>query len=294
MNDKTSPNILLQFAGTGVAWGLGFLFIRVAMSDLEPAAFVFSRTAIATVVLAVVMRMSRRAWPTGWNAWRRIAILAVFGMAVPFLLYAWAGQRVPGGLSAIYNAAVPAATVLISVCVMRQERPGKLKLLGILVGGIGIMVVLQPWNLAGSTYDVPGQVACILAVLFLGFAFAYTRKSITPLGLDPIGVAAAQTLLSSVAVGVLLLATGGADFRMSPPTLLSVVAIGVLSTGFAYIWNFRVIEQWGAASASMVTYLVTIVGVFSGFIVLGEAVSLTELVGAALVFAGVALGALRR
>lgn len=294
MSERAALSIVLQFVGTGVAWGLGFLFIRVAMTDLEPAAFVFARTLIATLVLGVVMRVTRRAWPSGLHAWWRIGVLAVFGMVIPFLLYAWAGQRIPGGLSAIYNAAVPAATVLLTVFVMRQERLGRVKVSGIILGGLGVVVVLQPWNLAGGTYDVPGQIACIVAVLFLGFAFAFTRKSITPLGLDPISVAATQTLLSALTVGVVLTVSGGADFRMAPPTAFSVIAIGVLSTGLAYIWNFRVIERWGAASASMVTYLVTVVGLISGFLILGEELSATEMLGAGLVFAGVALGTLRR
>jgi drug/metabolite transporter (DMT)-like permease len=285
-----SRRTFAYFAGTGLSWGLGFMFIRIAVVGLSPLMFVFGRAFIATLVLGAVMAATRRRWPTGWLAWRRISVLSVFGMAIPFLLYAWAGQRIPSGLSGIYNAAVPISTVLLSVAVMRQERLGPRKLLGILVGGIGVLIVLEPWNLLGSSFDLPGQMACIIAVLFLGFAFSYTRRAITPLGLDPIGVAAAQTLVTTLFSLLLMPVVGVGTIELSVPIVLSMLAVGALSTGFAYIWNFRVIETWGAASASMVTYLVTIVSVTAGMLVLGEMLTLPQFLGAVIVLAGVALG----
>lgn len=287
---STSRRTALFFLGTGLSWGLGFMFIRIAVAGISPLMFVFGRTLIATLALAAVMAATRRSWPRGLVAWRRITVLSIVGMAIPFLLYAWAGQRIPSGLSGIYNAAVPITTVLLSVVVMRQERLGGRKLLGILVAGVGVLVVLEPWNLAGSRFDLVGQLACILAVLFLGFAFAYTRRAITPLGLDPIGVAAAQTLVATVFTALLMPFFGIGEINLSLPIVLSMLAVGMLSTGFAYIWNFRVIEAWGAASASMVTYLVTIVSVVAGILVLGEVMTLAQVLGAAVVLAGVGFG----
>lgn len=287
---KDSRRTALCFLGTGVSWGLGFMFIRIAVVGLSPVMFVFGRALIATIALGAVMAITRRRWPKGWLAWRRIIVLSVFGMAIPFLLYAWAGQRIPSGLSGIYNAAVPISTVLLSVAVMRQEQLGRRKVLGIIVGGLGVLIVLEPWNLFGTTFDLAGQMACILAVLFLGFAFAYTKRAITPMGLDPIGVAAAQTLVTTVFTLMMMPFTGFGAVELSLPIVLSMLAVGVLSTGFAYIWNFRVIADWGAASASMVTYLVTVVSVTVGLIVLGEVLTLSQLLGAAVVLVGVGLG----
>lgn len=285
-----SRRTVLYFLGTGVSWGLGFMFIRIAVAGVSPLMFVFARACIATIALGAVMAVTRRHWPVGWVAWRRIVVLSVFGMAIPFLLYAWAGQRIPSGLSGIYNAAVPIATVLISVLAMRQERLGPRKLLGIVLGGLGVLIVLEPWNLMGAKFDLPGQIACIFAVLFLGFAFSYTKRAITPLGLDPIGVAAAQTLVTAVFTAALTPFLGIGSIELSWPIVLSMLAVGVLSTGFAYIWNFGVIASWGAASASMVTYLVTVVAVVAGMLVFGEMLTLPQLVGAVAVLAGVALG----
>ncbi|MDQ0615159.1 drug/metabolite transporter (DMT)-like permease [Microbacterium sp. W4I4] len=290
MNRSGDRRTIVIFLLTGFIWGSGFLFIRVAVAELSPVEFVFARTALACAVLALVMLVTRRHWPTGFDVWRRIATLGIVGCAVPFLFYAWAGQRIPSGLSSIYNAAVPVATALVTLIAMRQERLGGRKLLAIAVGAIGIVVVLQPWRLDASDFDLGGQLACIGAVLGLGFAFSYTRKAISPLGLDPIGVAMGQMLVCAVVVGGVVPFTSTGVPAVSPAAIGSVLASGVFATGIAYIWNFQIIERWGAASASMVTYVTTLVGVAAGIIVLHEPMAIHHLIGAAIVLIGVGIG----
>ena len=290
MRLKGGVYTIVAFVLTGIVWGAGFLFIRVAMSEFAPVEFVFARTLMASVVLALIMFVTRRRWPRGWTAWRRIGTLGIVGCAVPFLFYAWAGQRIPSGLSSIYNAAVPVATALVTLVAMRQERLGAQKLLAIGIGALGIVVVMQPWRLSASEFDMWGQVACVCAVLGLGFAFSYTRKAISPLGIDPIAVAMGQMLVCTAVLGAVVpFATVG--FReLSLPVIGSLLMSGVFATGIAYVWNFHVIAQWGAASASMVTYLTTLVGVALGIIVLHEPLSLNHFIGAAIVLLGVGVG----
>lgn len=285
-----AARIALLFLLTGVTWGLGFLFIRISVEGLTPLQFVFARTAIAAIAMCLVMVIGKRTWPRGWLAWRRISILSVFGMFLPFVLYAYAGELIPSALSSIYNAAVPISTTLLTLLVLRQERISGRKLLAILLGAIGVLIVLAPWNMASGGFNVRGQVYALLAVLLLGFAFSYTRKAITPRGLDPVGVATGQVIVSSIFGTVFLPFTDLAGMQFSGPIVLSLVLIGVFGTGLAYVWNFQVIEYWGAASASMVTYLTTIVGVLAGFIVMHEVMGLNQLIGAGVVFLSVAIG----
>lgn len=293
----TSPSVRRPDAGTvvafiltGIVWGAGFLFIRLAVAGMSPVQFVLLRTALAAVVLAGAMAVMRRSWPRGVVVWSRIATLGIVGCAIPFLFYAWAGQRIPSGLSSIYNAAVPVATALVTIVATRQERLGARKLLAIGLGAVGILIVMAPWQLDSSAFDLWGQLACVTAVLGLGFAFSYTRKAITPLGLDPIGIAMGQMLVCAILLVVVLPFTAPAEIRWDASVITALVLSGILATGIAYIWNFRVIDRWGAASASMVTYLTTLVGVSLGILVLHEPISLNQLLGAAVVLVGVAVG----
>lgn len=281
---------VVAFVLTGIIWGSGFLFIRVAVTELSPVEFVFARMALASGVLALVMLLTRRRWPRGRLVWRRIGTLGVIGCVIPFLLYAWAGERIPSGLSSIYNAAAPVATALVTLVAMRQERLGTRKFGAIGIGAIGIVVVLQPWALAGGGADVLGQLACIGAVLGIGFAFAYTRKAISPLGLDPVGVAMGQMLAGTIVLAAVLPFTAPDIPDLNPAVVGSVLLSGIFATGIAYVWNFQVIADWGAASASMVTYLTTLVGVALGIIVLHEPLTANQLIGAAIVLLGVTIG----
>jgi len=287
---RVDGGTLVAFVLTGIVWGAGFLFIRLAVAGMTPVQFVLLRTALAAVSLAAAMLILRRRWPRGVVAWRRIATLGIVGCALPFLFYAWAGQRIPSGLSSIYNAAVPVATALVTIVATRQERLGARKLVAIGLGALGILVVMAPWQLDSSAFDVWGQVACIIAVLGLGFAFSYTRKAITPLGIDPIGMAMGQMLVCALALTIVLPFTAPPPIAWDASVGTALVLSGIFATGVAYIWSFRIIDTWGAASASMVTYLTTLVGVALGILVLHEPISLNQIAGAVVVLVGVAVG----
>lgn len=292
------PRILLAFIGAGVVWGSGFLLIRIAVTVVSPAQLTLARTAIASLVLALIVVMTRRRWPRTFAAWWRIAVLGVVGCVLPFLLYAYAGQHIESGLSSIYNAGVPVATALLSFAALRgSERPGRTTLAGIALGAVGLVIVLAPWQWRGTGgLDLASQIACIAAVLFLGFAFVWTRKAITPLGLDPVAVACGQMIAATLAQLLIAPWTIASPLagRLDGLVVLCIVLLGAFSTGIAYAWNFRVIEAWGASSASMVTYLTTLTGVILGVLVLGETFTWAQLLGGAVVLAGVALGVSRR
>ncbi|MDC5696525.1 DMT family transporter [Intrasporangium calvum] len=283
----------LLFLGVGLSWGASFLFIKVAVQGVSPVQLVLARTTLATLVLAVVMVLTKRRWPSGALAWRRILVLGVVGCAVPFLLYAWAGQRIPSGLSSIYNASVPVSTTVLTVVAMRQETIRGRSVAGVVLGALGILIVLAPWRLGAESFDLAGQVACVGAVIGLGFAFAYTKKSLSPLRLDPVGIAFGQMLVAAALMILIAPFTALTPVTLDLPITLSILLLSVLGTGFAYVWNFRVIDSWGAAPASMVTYVTTLVGVGLGISVLGEPLTLNQLLGALVVLGGVALGVSR-
>lgn len=77
--------------------------------------------------------------------------------------------------------------------------------------------------------------------------------------------------------------------RLTIPVLASVIALGVLGTGLAYILNYRLIQDEGATTSSMVTYLLPIVAVILAAIVVGESITWNLFAGTAIVLAGVAL-----
>jgi drug/metabolite transporter (DMT)-like permease len=208
---------------------------------------------------------------------------------VPFLLFSWAGQHIPSGLSSIYNATTPLMTMLVTLLALRQEPLGAARAAGLLLGAAGVVVVLAPWNLT-ATGSGWAQAACLGATFSYGLAFAYTRRFLVGGGHDTPTIAAAQ--IGTAALIMLALspvAATGAP-RLDLPVVASITALGVLGTGVAYLWNTSVITHWGATSAATVTYLTPLVGVALGVAVLGESLTWNQPLGALLVILGILTG----
>lgn len=257
---------------------------------MSPLQYVFGRMLIASAVLTLLLLIGRRAWPRGLHTWAHISFLGCFGIFLPSLLFGLAGARIPSALSAIYNSSVPVLTVLVTLLALRQERISAKKLVAITIGAVGILIVLSPWNVMHSGFDLLGQLFALTAVVCVAFTYAYTRKFVTPLRLDPVGVAASQAIVAALISIPLVFFSDPADLALTPGIIASIFMLGAMSSGVSFVWNFQVIEAWGASSASMVTYLATVTGVFAGVVFLHETLTVQHLVGAVLVLASVAFG----
>ncbi len=179
-------------------------------------------------------------------------------------------------------------TMLVALAALPAERPTRARLAGLLTGFVGVLVVLAPWNGVGGS-GVTAQGGCLLATASYGLAFVYLRRFVSPLGLDAVPAATVQVGLGAAVMLVLapVLATG--PVHLSATVVISVLALGAVGTGLAYVWNNNVVTAWGATNASTVTYLTPVVGVLLGVVILREPLGWNEPVGAAIVIIGVAV-----
>lgn len=281
---------VFRFVLLGAAWGSSFLMMKLAVEGLSPGQVVLGRLCLGALALSLLLVLTRRPWPRQRLLWAHLAVTAGVGCVLPFLLFAWAAERIPSGLSSVLNSATPLATAAVTALAMRQEKVTARKTGGIVTGAIGILVVLSPWRFyTADAVDLWGQLACVAAVLCFGVVFSYTKKYVSPFAADPVGVPAVQMVAASLMMLPLapFLATG--NISLTPPVVIGMLLLGVVSTGLAYVWNFRIIAQWGATAASTVAYITPLVGVGLGALVLHEEVSWNQLVGAAVVIAGIIL-----
>ncbi len=277
-----------QFALLAAVWGASFLFIKVGLEGLSPAQVVLGRLLTGAVALVVVSLVGRQRPPRELVVWAHLAVVSVLLCVIPFLLFAWAEQHVSSGLASIYNATTPLMTTLVALLALRNERPTRATLSGLLIGFAGVVVVLGPWRgLVGG--DGLGQAACLLATSSYGVAFVYLRRFVSPRGLAAIPVATVQVGLGAVIMLVLAPFTATAPVHLSWRVAGSVAALGVFGTGLAYVWNTTIVASWGATNASAVTYLTPVVGVALGIVLLSETLTWNEPIGALIVIAGIAV-----
>jgi drug/metabolite transporter (DMT)-like permease len=297
--NRARPGDVLAFVLLALTWGSSFLFMKIALVGLSSQQVATTRVVLGALTLVVILLVTRRRWPRERRLWAHMLVVATFLNAVPFSLVAWAEQTVPSGLASIYNATTPIMTLLVLPLVVPSERIRRGQLAGIVVGVVGVLVLVGPWDLVGDSgvlTTLPGQLALLGMTACYGFATAYLRRFVAGSGHDAPTLSAVQLTL---AAGIMLVV---APFAATGPVALdwrivaAMIALGCVGTGVAFIWNTRLVQAWGAARSSTVTYLTPVVGVALGVLVLGERVRWNEPAGGAVILVGIALasGLLRR
>jgi drug/metabolite transporter (DMT)-like permease len=276
----------------GAIWGCSFLFISVGVRELHPAYLALGRVVAGSLVLLTILLIKRESLPRSPRIWAHNFVAAAVGSAIPWTLFGYGEQRVPSLLAGIWNGITPLVVLPVAVLVFRTEKFTLQRVLGLLIGFLGMMVVLGAWGLHGGS-DLVGQLFCMAAAVSYGIAIPYQKKFIAGSNLS--GTALSATLLLCSAVQLAIVApilTGQAPpapWSLSLKVIGSVIALGALGSGIAFVLNLRVIRLIGASMTAMVTYIMPIFAIVAGVIVLDERLTWYQPVGAVIVLAGVAV-----
>lgn len=293
---RKSPTWLL-FAAAGIIWGASFLFIKIGVEGLNPVQVVLSRLGLGAATLVIVMLVTRTPWIRDSRIVAHAAVAGVFVAGVPLLLFAWAAQFLPSGISAIFNSTTPLLTLLFAAIVIPSERLGAWRTLGVLVGAGGILMVVGPWRylangeaLGDLAHTGPAYLACLGATACYAISYVYLRRFVDLKAVNGLAMTTVQISTALVVVLAFSPLLGVAQpVAVTAPIVISMALLGILGTGLAYVWNNQVIAQWGPVRASMVTYITPIVGVVLGIVILGETVSWNEPVGMTMVLVGISM-----
>jgi drug/metabolite transporter (DMT)-like permease len=262
-------------------WGWSFLFIKVILEGAPPTFLAWGRIALGLAVLAVALARSGQGLP-GRRYWGHLLVLGLAMSVLPFVLIGWGEEHIGSALASVLNACTPLFAAGFAAGLLGERlRPPQLA--GVAIGFLGVAVVagVGGGDLAGSS--LLGSAAVVLAGAGYGFGFAYANRFTT--GLSARQLLAGTLLLAPVAA--VDLAAG--RVHLGPRAALCLVLLGALGTGYAYLLNYRTLQESGATVASLVTYLVPLVAVAAGILVLGEPFSVRLVLGGLIVVAGVAL-----
>jgi drug/metabolite transporter (DMT)-like permease len=284
-----SVSTTFKFLAMGIIWGASFLFIKIALEGVSFGQVAWARIVLGASVLAIVFVISRGRLPREPIMWLHFVVLAVANCVLPYLLFAWAEQYVTSSLASIYNAVTPLTTALLATMVFRVDRLRRMQVVGLIVGVAGVIVIAAPWRPDSLVGTLQGQLACLGAVTLYGIAYGYTRRFVTPRELPGLTLATLNIGVAAVIMIVLTPWVAWGPVELDWRIVGSLVLLGALGTGFAYIWHFDVLRDWGATRSSTVTYVTPVVGVVLGVTILGEQLSWNEPVGALVVFAGILL-----
>ena len=267
----------------GAIWGSSYLFIKVGVRDLSPAALIEIRLLFA-IPLLVGFAVRRYGWAALWRARRQGLVLGVLNAAVPFTLIAWGETHVDSGVAAVANSSVPIFVAILAVWFVPSERSTGWRLVGVALGLVGV-AVLAGVHPAGGWLGAAGTGAIVLASISYAAANLYAGRRMSIGG----PVLAATSMVSAFAVLLPLALATLPDAVPSWKSLGSAVMLGVAGTAIAQILSYRMIRLYGSSRSVLVAYMLPAFALLYGLF-LSEALTWQKLVGLATILGGVALG----
>jgi drug/metabolite transporter (DMT)-like permease len=266
-----------------VLWGGSFFFNGVVLRELPPLTVVLMRVALAAMILLPVLWAYRIRFPVGLSGWRPFFAIALLNNVLPFSLIVIGQTHIPGGLASILNATTPLFTVLV-MAAAGDEKLHPRRVAGVVTGLIGV-IILHGQDLHGQdpifqSGEGIGILLCLAAAFSYGLAALYARRRLSDS--PPLATATFQLLASSLMMTIIA-AVFERPWQLPMPgatTWLAMMGLAALSTALAYIVFFQVLRRSGSTNVTLVTLLIPVTAILLGYLVLGESISLREIVGA--------------
>lgn len=267
-------------------WGGSYTFIKLGVATIPPITLIAARTAIAGVLLLVVMRVRGIEMPRDAATWRRFAFQAVLNSVIPWTLIAWGERHVDAALATILNSAGPIFTFLLTAVVTRHEATTPRKLFGVVAGMAGILLIVGVDAFHDIGRGLVAEAAIVAATLCYACAAIFGRSF---KDLDPMAPAAGS-LLAGAAVLIPASLVLEQPWTLSPSlsSTLALLALAVFSTAAAFAIYFRLIQTLGSVGTTAQAYLRVPIGVAISIVFLGETLGRTAWIGLACVVLGVA------
>ncbi|MFC9702009.1 DMT family transporter [Streptomyces sp. NPDC056943] len=280
-----------RLAALSLVWGSVFLWIKIAGYGFSPVQMVLIRLALGALVILSLGYAKGLRLPKEPVIWGHLTVAALLGNAVPWTLYAEGEIAGSSSVAAVVNGSAPIWTLAAALLLGQEKRVSGFRAGGVLLGLGGTALIASPWNSASA--GTGWSILCfVLGSVSFGASFAYMGKFLVGRGVPPLMLAGGQLGAATVLLLAAFPFLGLQAVTWRTDSVISVLVLGVVCTGFAALLNFELIIKDGPAVASTVTYLMTAVAVVLGALVLREPLGWTVWLGAVAVLA--ATGLLRR
>jgi len=243
---------------------------------------------IGAVTLIIYCLVTKTPLPNKLAHWGHLAVVALFLNAGPGFLFAYAETHVSSVIAGLMNATTPLMTVLVVSIGFREQKININQGIGVVIGFIGIVLVTGAHSGLSSS-DWKGIIALLLATVGYGISMPYAKRHVATLNYPGPSLAAAQVTCSVVMLAPIALSVGITHSPWNSKSIWGILILGGVGTGFAYIWNYKIVRAAGSVVASTVTYVTPVIATMLGIWLLGESFKITQLIGGALVLLSAAL-----
>lgn len=275
-------------------WGSTWLFIKVGLNDLPPLSFAAIRFVIAVTILWVIVALRGLRVPRSGHDLLLLAATGVLGFTINYGLIFWGEQYISSGLAAVLQSTIPVFGLLFAHLHLPAERMTPKKVLGVILGVIGVGIIFSnQLNLSGSR-----ALAGCVAIVISAAGAAYSNVLIKAHGgkLEPTIIAAGQMTFGLIPVLLIGLVWEGnpMNFRWSSTAIVSVFYLAIVGSVIAFILYYWLVQHMDVTNTMLIALVTPVTAVILGMIVLREQLDWRTIAGGALVLSGIALVVIRR
>lgn len=278
------------FGTLGLIWGSSFLLIKIGVQELDAFSLVAGRLTLAAVAFGLMLYLTRRAIPRDWRTLGNLTINGIGATALPFVLITWGEQYIDSGLTGILNSTTPLFSLVIAHLALRDDRITLGKLLGLIAGFTGVLLLAARGMDPAHPNPIEGQLAVLGASFCYAASAVHVRRNLRHL--DPPTVAGFSLMAGALIMLVLtlmLVRPLPVIGALSAGVVLAVISLALFNTFIANLMYYTLIENWGASRATMVTYLVGPASLVIGALLGSEVIDARLVIGAVLIVGGIAL-----
>ncbi len=277
----------VAFVALGLIWGSNFIFMKWASETITPAQITLLRVLFGFVPVLV--------YAAGRGAFSRrhlrhvhhFAVMSVLATSVYYFAFAAGTALLDSGIAGALSGAIPLFSFVSAAVLLRSEQITPVRLVGVLVGFGGVLLIARPWDAAGSV-DPVGVTYMLLGSASVGLSFVYARRYVVGLGIPAAALTTYQMGIGLATLAVVTDMDGITALGGDPRALVAlVVGLGLLGTGLAYILYYVIVDRLGAITASSATYVPPVVALAIGWLLVGEPIGPTDGLAVLLILAGV-------
>ena len=277
----------IAFVVLGIIWSSSFMWIKIALEEIGPTTLVAFRVLFGFLFCAAVIFIQRTNWPVKFNEWWPLLFLGLINQAIPFFLISWGQQAIDSSVAAILDATVPLFTIVIAHFLLDDDKITVFKVTGLLIGFIGVVILLSK-DVGESSGSVMGQAAVVIASMFYAISGIFIRRKTQN---TPGYIRSGIPLLSATFImwPFAFITESPIQIPQLGITWISLLFLGIVGSGFAFVLAYYLIHEIGPTKLSMVTYIFPLGGIILGVVFLDECMTWQILLGGVLILASLAV-----
>ena len=267
----------------GAIWGCSFLFNAVLIREISPLWVSAGRVTIGAVICWAFFFAMRRKAPSDWRIYAQLVVLGILNYAIPFALFPWSEEHLASGIVGVINGMTPMTTVIVSQLWPGGEKASWNKVVGVLVGLGGAVILASPSLAAGISGQALAYLAALGATLCYALTLNYARRF---KAVDSTVVASSSLTAAALIMIPVALLFSGVPVITKTETWASLFGIGVFSTSFSFLLVYWLLPKVGATNLSLNTFITPISAIILGVLILHESFQPVHVIGIVVIFLG--------